>query len=132
MTYPRALAIAEMLWSPKHKRNWQDFVNRLETQFERLDAAEVNYARSMYDPIFKVSKNDKGNLVIELSTEVDGLELYYSMDNTFPDKYSPRYTQPLEMPQGTALLRLITYRNGKPVGKMISAKVMDLEKRVKK
>ena len=39
MTWPRALAVAEVLWSPKEKRNWNGFVPRVEKQFERMDAA---------------------------------------------------------------------------------------------
>ena len=38
MTWPRALALAETLWSPKTARNWDDFIERTETQFHRLDA----------------------------------------------------------------------------------------------
>ena len=44
MAYPRATALAEVVWSPKEKRNWTDFWRRLQTHFKRLDALGVNYA----------------------------------------------------------------------------------------
>ena len=58
MTWPRAFAIAEALWSPKEKRNWTDFVARMENHFERLDMAQVKYAPSVYDPSFELTKKD--------------------------------------------------------------------------
>ncbi|HNO55382.1 MAG TPA: beta-N-acetylhexosaminidase, partial [Chitinophagaceae bacterium] len=63
MTWPRALAVAEVLWSPKEKRNWNGFVPRVEKQFERMDAAQVKYAPSMYDPIITVSKKDSATIM---------------------------------------------------------------------
>lgn len=44
MAYPRASALAEVVWSPKEKRNWDDFLRRLQTHFERLEFLEVNAA----------------------------------------------------------------------------------------
>jgi len=43
MTYPRAAALCEVLWSPRDNRNYDEFVSRLSEHLKRLDAAEVNY-----------------------------------------------------------------------------------------
>jgi hexosaminidase len=93
MTWPRALAVAEVLWSPKEKRNWNGFVPRVEKQFERMDAAQVKYAPSMYDPIITVSKKDSTTIIVTLNTEVEGLTIHYSFDNSFPDNFYPAYKQ---------------------------------------
>ena len=37
------------------KKNWSDFVKRVENQFERMDIAEIKYSRSMYNPVFHAS-----------------------------------------------------------------------------
>ena len=58
MTYPRGWALADVYWSPKSSRNWETFVPRMETQFERADRAGINYARSAYDPIVTTALND--------------------------------------------------------------------------
>ena len=47
----------------------------------------------MYDPIFNASETADEKLQIELSTEIDGLDIYYSFDNSFPDNFYPKYTQ---------------------------------------
>jgi len=43
MTYPRAAALIEVLWSPREKRNYNEFAIRLREHLKRLDAAKVNY-----------------------------------------------------------------------------------------
>ena len=47
MTYPRACALAETLWSPKESRNLDDFKARLKTHVKLLDTLGVNYARTL-------------------------------------------------------------------------------------
>ena len=44
MAYPRASALAEITWSPKEKRSWDDFWKRLQTQFDRFEILGVNAA----------------------------------------------------------------------------------------
>lgn len=132
MTWPRGLALAECLWSPKEKKNWDDFFSRVEQQFPRLDIAQVKYARAAYDPIFEVAKNDKGDIVVTLKTEVKALDIYYSFDNSFPDNFYPKYEQPLVFPPEAAALKLITYRDGKPVGRMITMPIDELKRRTAK
>lgn len=131
MTWPRGLAISESLWTPKTKKNWNDFTNRVEKQFERLDVAEIKYAPSMYDPIFAVSKTADSLLQIKLSTEVNGLDIYYTFDNTFPDRFYPKYTSPLTAPKESVMLKVITYKGKQPVGRMIAMPIEELQKRAK-
>ncbi|MGL4292365.1 MAG: beta-N-acetylhexosaminidase [Bacteroidales bacterium] len=44
MTFPRAAAVAEIAWSEQSKKNWPDFLNRMQTQFDRWRYFGVNYA----------------------------------------------------------------------------------------
>lgn len=48
MTYPRIAAIAEIGWSAKEGKNWDDFLGRMVKQFRRYDQMGVNYARNVY------------------------------------------------------------------------------------
>ena len=43
LVYPRATALAEVLWSPKEARNFDDFTRRLKTDNQRLAQFGVNY-----------------------------------------------------------------------------------------
>ncbi len=131
MTWPRAFAISESLWTPKGKKNWDYFFSRVEKHFERFDEAEVKYAPSVYDPIITTGATPDKKLQIYLSTEVSGLDIYYTFDNSFPDRFYPRYTGVLTAPKDAVMLKMITYRGNKPVGRMISYPIKELQDKLK-
>ncbi|HQW42734.1 MAG: family 20 glycosylhydrolase [Chitinophagaceae bacterium] len=129
MTWPRAFAIAEVLWSSKEKRNWEYFSKRVENHFKRLDMAGVKYAPSIYDPIITATKKDTASVVVKLETEIEGLDIHYSFDNSFPDNFYPVYKEPLTVPRDAATMKLITYRNNEPIGRMMVLTIAELRKR---
>ena len=43
MLFPRALALSEVVWSPREARSWPSFVARLPASLTRLNLMEVNY-----------------------------------------------------------------------------------------
>ena len=128
MTFPRVWALADVYWSPKGAKNWEGFVPRMENRFDRADILGINYARSCYDPIVKPS-NKEGKLLVSLSSEIPNLDIYYSIDDSVPSKYSPKFTEPIEIPEGPVTLRTITYKNGKPIGRLIILKREELKRR---
>ena len=129
MIWPRCLAIAECLWSPKEKKNWDNFAKKTEATFERMDVQQVKYSRALFDPIFTARKDASDSLQIELSTEVNGLDIYYSFDNSHPDNFYPKYSSPLSVPKESVMLKAITYRDGKPIGRQIDMPINELRKR---
>lgn len=129
MVWPRCFAIAEAVWSPKEKKDWKGFAQRVEKHFDRFNAAEIKYAPSVYDPIITAKKDGEGPLKVVMSTEIEGLDIYYSFDNSFPDNYYPKYTGEIEVPKDAAPMKVITYRNGKPIGRMITLPITELKKR---
>ena len=46
MTFPRLTALAEVAWSAREARNYDDFLRRLKTDEQRLDQLGVNYRNS--------------------------------------------------------------------------------------
>ncbi len=128
MMWPRGFAIAECVWSPKEKKNWNGFVTKVEQHFKRFDIQEVKYAPSMYDPEF-IAKNSNGQLLIELKNEVEGLDTHYSFDNSFPDRFYPKYTAALAPPKDAVMLKVITYRGNQPIGRMIAMPIDEMKKR---
>jgi hexosaminidase len=134
MIWPRAFAMAEALWTAKEKRDssaagWNYFVKKVEDHFERLDQAAVKYAPSLYDPIVQVIKKDSSHLLLNLSTEIPGLDIHYSFDNSFPDQYYPLYKEILPIPAEASTVKLITYRNKKPIGRLLVLSMAELKKR---
>jgi len=43
MLFPRLSAMSEVVWSPKGKRNWDDFKRRMNTQFKRYVLWDANF-----------------------------------------------------------------------------------------
>ena len=96
MIFPRLLALAEVMWSPKDKRNWGDFRHRLYQQFSVLQSLNVNYCR----PSNQVEINsayDYTNHTIQVSMESEQSApvIRYTLDGSRPLSTSTLYTQPL-------------------------------------
>ncbi len=49
MTFPRALALSEVGWSVKEKKNYEDFKNRLNVHRKHLDAMGINYCKIEFE-----------------------------------------------------------------------------------
>ncbi len=130
MTWPRGLAIAESLWSPEGKKDYNNFIRKTENHFIRFDFAETKYSRAMYDPIIRVKKEGE-NYLVELTPEIEGLDIYTSFDNSEPDRFYPKYSSPQIIPKDAGQMKITTYKGTKRVGRMITLQVEDLKRRVK-
>ncbi len=129
MVWPRSLAISECLWSPKEKKNWNSFARKVENNFPRMDLEQVKYSRCMFDPIFDAKKDANDSLLIDLSMEVQGLDIHYSFDNSHPDSFYPVYKGPLSVPKEAVMLKVVTYRGDKVIGRQIDMPISELRKR---
>ena len=130
MTYPRAWALAEKLWSPKGSGNWSDFVSRVDEHIVRAEKADVLVSKSLYDVSMGVSKQNNGRL-ISLECEHPRAEIFYTIDNTLPDNHAIRYTKPFVLPEGNIILQATTYIEGKPAGRVLKADDAEITKRMK-
>jgi len=128
MTWPRGWALAEDFWSPKESKNWANFVLRVEKQFERAEIEGVNYSPAIYDAIINV-RGKEGEMTLEMDSEVPGLDIYYTIDGAMPNIYSIKYSNPFKLPSGPITVRVVTYRNGKQIGHLITLRPEDLKKR---
>ena len=129
MVWPRGWALAEDFWSPNASKNWNNFIQRVEKQFARYDIAGINYSTAIYDAIINI-KGKVGKMTLEMDSEAPGLDIYYSLDGSMPNIYSLKYSKPVEIPDGPVSLRVVTYRNGKQIGHLITLKPEDLKKRI--
>jgi len=49
MVVPRAAALAEVVWTPKEKKDWENFKNRLKVLAKRYDELDFNYAKHVFE-----------------------------------------------------------------------------------
>ena len=130
MTYPRAFAIAETLWSPKTKKKWSSFIRRTEIHFERFDFGKTNICKAVYEPIVSVYEKE-GKVYCELSNNVLNTQIYYSINNTYPVNYALKYSDPFEIKNGEFNLRTQTFRNDKALGRELIISREEIIKRIK-
>lgn len=131
MIWPRALALSEVFWSSRENRDWNDFIRRMEVRFGYMDKNDINYSRAAFDPIISAVKEDGDSLSVKLRTEIPGLDIYYTFDETNPDVYSPKYVGiPLEIPIGASQIKVKTFRSGQPVGSQINCPLSILDERI--
>ncbi len=118
MALPRMLALAEVNWSPKHSRNWDDFLFRLQDQFLRLDHMKVRYSRGSYRVNVKTVKEPGQNAVmLQLTSEQYDPAIHYTLDGREVTFSSPRYTEPIPF-TGNGIIRAGIFVDGALKGKL--------------
>ena len=120
MIFPRLAAMAEVLWSPKESRNWNDFSSRIETMFKRYDYLGINYAKSAYLVSSKVSVDlDKKVVYLSLKNEFPNPDIRYVLGDKPIDETATKYTDSIELKE-TAIVKASLFKNNKPVGKVFT------------
>lgn len=134
MSYPRVWALSEVFWSGADKKNWDAFVPKVEEHFRRADNAEINYASSVYHPIIQPYTDTlSGRMLVELKSEIADVDIYYTIDNTLPDTFTPKYEgTPFALPKNVSRIQAITYRDGKPLGRMVAVEKDEIAERAGK
>jgi len=132
MTWPRAFATIESVWTPVEQKNWTNFANRVEKHFERLDVRQIKYAPSVYEPSFTARLDADGQLWVEMQTELDNIKVHYTFDNSFPDQFYPAYTTAVKVPKDAVQLKVMSYRGDTPKGRLMTISVEELKKRAGK
>lgn len=100
--YPRLLALAEKLWTPKDNLNWKSFKQRLDKEKEWLTAHDVHYAKTV-SLLTAMQKTDLGNqqLLVTFDSEYSDPDIRYTLDGSVPTPTSLKYNdEPLAIGNG--------------------------------
>ena len=105
--FPRLCALAEVGWSPKEARDWEDFSRRMKRHYQRLDELGVRYyipppqfstgGKPVTDPSF----TETFKLVLGNAFH-DGT-IHYTLDGSEPTAESLRYHEPLTLNETTTV-----------------------------
>ena len=101
MTFPRLCALSEVAWSPKEKRDYKDFSNRMTEHYVRLNELGINYRW----PGFEELNNNTvfiNEATFQLKSKQDNMKIYYTTDGTEPTESSILYTQPIKITESTS------------------------------
>lgn len=122
MTFPRIAAIAEVGWTAKEQKNWDDFTSRMRKQFRRYDYAGIHYAKSAYAVRALPQLDEKNHqLVVKMETETSQPEIHYTLDGSKPSTLSPVYGKPVVIKK-TSVLKAGSFLDGKLIGPVTETK----------
>ena len=121
MIWPRATALAEVLWTPADQKNYADFIRRLPTHFERLSTLQVNYARTVYDALPSAQPTADGHVNVTLTANPLGTAIRYTLDGSIPSGESALYENPFVLDRSTTV-RTAAFRQGKPLSELAKLK----------
>ena len=114
MVLPRMLALAEVVWSPKEAKNWNDFNDRVQRHFKVFDQMGLTYCKGNYT-VHIIPEFKNGKLVALLSSEIKNAKIHYTIDGSEPTSQSTVYTEPIEIAQSQILKAAVTI-NGQIMG----------------
>jgi len=104
MTYPRIAAIAEVGWTAKSLRAWDDFAQRLETQMARYERRGTNASRAAFTPVLQDTFDTAAQTrIVRMQAEIGQDRIRYTRDGTRPSATSPLYTTPLVLHAGETI-----------------------------
>jgi hexosaminidase len=120
MAFPRMAAMAEVLWSKKEVRSWEDFSRRIQLFMKRYDQAGINYSKSAYNvSATTLTIADDKKLEVTLGSELDRAEIHYTLDGSEPTTSSPIYRQPVIIDHSLTL-RATTIVDKQPLKKFFT------------
>ncbi|MBK8491871.1 MAG: family 20 glycosylhydrolase [Saprospirales bacterium] len=106
MAFPRALALAEVLWSPLSKRDFLSFQNRLAQYLPKLD---IHYADHLFDIRYELD-----GAALLLSNRM-GLPMWVQAGGQSP----ALYTQPIPILTDTRIQAWRAAADGEPIGRLL-------------
>lgn len=103
MVFPRIAALAEVNWTPKTARNFDDFKNRLNVQYKRYAQQGIKFRIPV--PIIKTEINSDGSTTVTLTDPTKYSVIRYTTDGAEVNEKSTVYQQPIVLQKG----KLIRY-----------------------
>ena len=123
--YPRILALSEIGWTSLDKKDYKDFIRRVENAYVRLDGHNINYhipqPEQPNGSCNFVAFTDKASLEFQTTRPI---KMIYTIDGTEPNADSPAYESPIEFTE-TGVLKI---RSILPSGKMSPVRTITVEK----
>jgi hexosaminidase len=129
MIFPRLSAVSEVLWSPKEKKNWDNFEKRLQVQFKRYDLWKANYSRAYYDLKATVIPTENFDGVLwkletkNPSAQIKTVSHFAGRPYELRFNEGVNYTVPIPV-KATQMVAAISMVNGKAISNSISQNIL--------
>ncbi len=112
MALPRMCALAEVVWTSKELKNYDDFEFRMGKQYLRLDAMGANYREPDLRG-FRRHNVFMDKIKIELDTPIPEGKIHYTLDGSDPTASSSLYQKPIVLTESAELKVCVVLPNGR-------------------
>lgn len=92
MAVPRMAALAEVVWSHPAERDWDNFIYRMQEQYQRYEQMNVNYSKGSYKVSMVPEISSDGTYFLKLESEIYNATIRYTLDGSLPTAVSTLYT----------------------------------------
>ncbi|MEA2718465.1 MAG: hexosaminidase [Candidatus Eremiobacteraeota bacterium] len=122
MTLPRELALAEIVWTPRERKSWSSFLERLPAQLAWLDARhyafrvpnvsfDVTGAPAIFEAVPRhvqsvAAWTSAPNVTVALGVPLDGAVIRYTTGGDVPSPASPAYVKPFNVRMARVPVRI--------------------------
>lgn len=131
MMFPRALAVAEIGWTPQEKRSWESFKPRVNAHIPVLQQMGLNPFTLSYELEYSMQVDTlQKQILVTIDAEKYPVEIRYTTDGTTPTTDSPVYQGGIVV-KDSADIRAAIFEAGKQMGEP-SAKRVDYHKGIGK
>ncbi|MFA8298747.1 MAG: family 20 glycosylhydrolase [Hyphomicrobiales bacterium] len=110
MMMPRMVALSEILWTRKKRRNYKKFRKNLKDHFIKFDHLGINYCKGSYKVDIIAEKDSTDNILVTLESEIPDVEIRYSLNNEQLDTSANIYSKPFTINE-SVLIKAAIFEN---------------------
>lgn len=103
ITLPRMAALAEVIWSYKNNRNFENFIKRQSHHYARFDAMKLNYRQPDLEGGFSGKHVFIDTILVKIIKPRIDSKVRYTLDGSEPTMQSSYYDKPFHVTRSTVL-----------------------------
>lgn len=97
MIFPRLIALAEMLWLGEDKKDFNDFTDRMNEMYARLDALDIKYRIPYPENLLPYIIFTEQKVNLPLTNNIPSSTILYTLNGDDPLVNGITYTSPLDI-----------------------------------
>jgi hexosaminidase len=117
MLTPRIDALSEIAWTQPGLKNFENFKQRMEKQYERYDILGITYSKAVFNVRQTILiETAESKATVSFATDSYKPRIYYTLDGSEPTTKSLLYEKSFII-RKSATIKAGTFKDGKMVGK---------------
>lgn len=116
MIFPRMAALAEVLWTPKAKRDWKNFEQRLPAVFNDYKSRGIHYSKAYYDLSATTVQTNDQKIAWQLQTKDPAAKIIYRIN----DGKEQEYTAPVVISETGKYRAFLADKKDQPISSIVS------------